>query len=188
MKTLLILIISILVTGSIFAGDVNKEEIKKESSFSNFLDNHKLWVDLGLGGGSEEKFYGIMGYTSINFVHKNIAIKLRLSSATDGLHIGDSDSSSEGVSNMSILGGMQIYSKKYTSISLLGGIGMMNYTYNPGYDDDEEYHTEDSISLPLEVEFLTDLTYVGIGVSLFANISKNHSTAGIILKLAIGKM
>lgn len=147
------------------------------TTFSNdsFMSKTKLWLGAGAGVGFGTNNASNVNnvYGSLNFTYDKFQVKTRIITPfelyPEVLYPG-------------ALFGYELFSTKNITLSGLGGISIG--IANKGFLTAQEY----VVSIPLELEFIAHLKYIGVGGSLYAELNNEYLTVGIMFKLSFGKL
>lgn len=162
------------------------------------LNNEKYWVDAGLGFFiSTKDASGLSLNLGANVIQKNILGRLKISYYS-AMNLGSS-APLEKYHSIGILVG-KAFTSQNISIQLSGGLGItrlkLRSQWQEGSNEDGTYvsqlskkETIFSPSIPLEVVFMVKpLKYMGMGVSLFADLNIKRPMCGVIFKIDIGRI
>jgi len=145
-----------------------------------FTSDSKIWGDVGGIIAPSGPIFIAGG--SLNYQKKTIHYKLKAGAE----HYGDDNYMK--YYHIDILAGKQFTVNDYMNISLLTGLGVINIEKSP-YDleqDSQRFFT--TFSIPIELEFMVHLKYVGVGFNLYYEFNTVSQLVGANFKIAFGNM
>lgn len=156
----------------------------------NDLKIEKRWIDLGIGFYSAPTHtQGINFSLGANLIHNRTLGRLK---TTYYKPIGTkSNSPKEQYYSVGILIGREFLGEH---ILLSGGLGLFGgSSTHESYDEGSISSSSKSMffspSIPLEIDFMVKpLSFMGIGISAFADLNLIRPIYGVALKLGIGKL
>ena len=154
-------------------------------NLSTSLYADKFWVDINF----TPNIVHFVTETSLNYVNVKKSIHFKLQARGGGECLAcDCGYPQNSFSAINILSGYHT-SSKYLNFSILGGLGLFNYTDIVILDKTNfkwESNGYRTISFPIEMEFIADLRYIGVGIGVYAQINSIETYYGIKLIFLLG--